>query len=306
MVLHPKSCCRALPIVLMVALIAVRTAPALAWGVEGHEVTALVAEHFLEPAAKKKLDALLASDHDTLTKPDLASRAVWADKFRDSDRNTTKVHYLATQNWHFVDIELSAPNFDEACFNHPAVPTGTPASKGPAKSCVADKIEQFRAELKDPRTAKAERLLALKFLLHFVGDIHQPMHAVDNHDRGGNSVPVLFGRHTASSALHHYWDEVLVEKLGKDAEQVAETIAAKYKDRKSEWMQGDPKDWALQSFAVARDVAYMLPSSHARDKHGVDCVVLDQAYEDKSVPRVEEQLAKGGMRLAKILNEALQ
>src|SRR5215831_16839768 len=79
---------------------------AIAWGSDGHMIVALIAQQNLDPDVKKKVDALLKSDKDKLTKKDTASRAVWADKWRDSDRNTTKIRYNATQAWHFVDIEI--------------------------------------------------------------------------------------------------------------------------------------------------------------------------------------------------------
>src|SRR6516225_4043340 len=94
--------------------------------------------------------------------------------------------YEQTRQWHFVNIELDGPNLDRACFGHPRLPAAVPASSSPAKACLVDKIEQFTAELSNSATAPGERLLALEFLLHLVGDVHQPLHAVDDHDAGGN------------------------------------------------------------------------------------------------------------------------
>jgi hypothetical protein len=164
--------------------------PAAAWGDEGHKIIALIAEHYLDPAIRTKVATLLAADTDTLTAHDIASEATWADKYRDSDRNTTKIRYEATWRWHFVDIELTQPDLASACFGHPPLPPGVPASKGPPQACVVDKIDQFAAELRDPATSAPEQLLALKFLLHFVGDLHQPLHASDDHDAGGNKKVV--------------------------------------------------------------------------------------------------------------------
>jgi len=114
----------------------------------------------------------------------LATGNTWADKYRDSDRDTTKIRYEATWRWHFVDTELAQPDLASACFDHPPLPAGVPASQGPPPACVVDKIDQFTAELSNPATGASERLLALKFLLHFVGDLHQPLHAADDHDAG--------------------------------------------------------------------------------------------------------------------------
>jgi hypothetical protein len=160
--------------------------PAIAWGDEGHKVIALIAEHYLDPAVRAKVAGLLAPNTDTLTDHDISSEATWADKYRDSDRDTTKIRYEATWRWHFVDVELAQPDLASACFDHPPLPAGVPASQGPPRACVVDKIDQFTAELSNPATGASERLLALKFLLHFVGDLHQPLHAADDHDAGGN------------------------------------------------------------------------------------------------------------------------
>jgi hypothetical protein len=167
--------------------------PAFAWGDEGHEIIALIAEHYLDSAARAKMAMLLAADTDTLTAHNIASEATWADKYRDSDRFTTKIRYQETRLWHFVDIELSEPDILSACFGHPPLPSGVPASEGPPRTCVVDKIDQFAAELGNPATAAPEQLLALKFLLHFVGDLHQPLHAADDHDAGGTKKIVAAG-----------------------------------------------------------------------------------------------------------------
>jgi hypothetical protein len=159
--------------------------PAAAWGDEGHKVIALIAEHYLDPAVRANVTGLLTADTDTLTGHDIASEATWADKYRDSDRDTTKIGYEATWRWHFVDIELAQPDLASACSGHPPLPPGVPASKGPPRACVVDKIDQFAAEFGSPTTSASEQLLAVKFLLHFVGDLHQPLHAADDRDAGG-------------------------------------------------------------------------------------------------------------------------
>jgi hypothetical protein len=95
---------------------------------------------------------------------------------RSPNQLRTKIHYQTTRMWHFVDIEL-AESLASACFGHPPLPPGIPASTGPPRACVVDKIDQFAKELGNPATPASVRLLALKFLLHFVGDLHQPLHA---------------------------------------------------------------------------------------------------------------------------------
>jgi len=132
---------------LFVALALTAPYPAFAWGDEGHKIIAVIAEHYLDPAARAKMAMLLSADTDALTGHDIASEATWADKYRDSDRDATKVRYEGTREWHFVDIELAQPNLASACFGHPPLPPRIPASQGPPRACVVDKIDQFAAEL---------------------------------------------------------------------------------------------------------------------------------------------------------------
>ena len=144
-----------------------------AWGDLGHQIVGVIAYSRLKPSVKTKIDALLTADKDDLTAPDLVSRTTWADKYRESDRQTTRIRYETTRKWHFADIEITTGDIDAACEHHPKLPRGTLASAGPANNCVIDKIEQFIAELRNPFVLKAEKILAVKFLLHLLGDLHQ-------------------------------------------------------------------------------------------------------------------------------------
>jgi hypothetical protein len=270
------------------------------WGDEGHEVVGLIAAHYLESAAAQQLNALLAQDSDALTAHDIASEATWADKFRDSDRNTTKVHYNQTHNWHFVDMELSHPDLGGACFGHPPLPAAKPASQGPPKDCVVDKIQEFSDELRATDTPPEERLEALKFLLHFVGDLHQPLHASDDHDAGGNQKRVSAKGFRAGN-LHHYWDTEWVSRLGSDPHAVANALIAKISAQQvQQWSQGSASDWAQQSFEIARTTAYgNLPAPSARGSYRLSATYVSAAQQ-----AVADQLSKAGVRLASVLNQA--
>jgi hypothetical protein len=286
---------------LFVSCIALAPRSAFAWGDEGHEIIALVAERFLDPAVREKIDAMLAADTDNLTAHDIASEATWADRYRDSDRNNTRQHYAQTRDWHFVDVELDDPNLDTACFGHPPLPAGTVASNGPARACVVDKIEQFAAELADPRTDPEERLVALKFVFHLVGDLHQPLHAADDHDAGGNRKRVTADGFRPGN-LHHFWDTEWVRRLGDDPRQIATALTAAISDEQRQaWSQGTISDWAMESFGVARKDAYgLLPEPGTRGVY-----VLDDRYIEAAVRDVQAQLSRAGVRLAVILNKVL-
>jgi hypothetical protein len=273
--------------------------PALAWGDEGHEVVGLIAQSFLEPATRRAVDALLAADPDPLTPHDIASASTWADKYRDSNFNGAR---LATRQWHFVDIELGAPNLDQACFGHPAIPAGTPASAGPADDCSVDKIDEFAAELANPATSADERIVALKFLLHLVGDLHQPLHSSDDHDRGGNTRRAAAAGFP-SGTLHHYWDTEFVEMPGSDPRRIADDLIRHVSPRDvQEWSRGTASDWAWESFHMAKDDVYgQLPPPNGRGGY-----LLSDAYVAMARRDVSLQLSKAGVRLAAMLNRALR
>jgi hypothetical protein len=267
---------------------------ALAWGNEGHEVVALVAQAYLDPAVLKKVNALLAADADNnLTAHYVASEATWADQYR--------LTHPETAPWHFVDIEISNPNLDQACFGHPAVPARQPASAGPRDDCVVDKIQEFADELGSSATNPEEQIVALKFLMHFVGDLHQPLHAADDNDRGGNQKRVsASGQHPGN--LHHFWDDVFVEQLGPDAKTIAADLVVHIsKDDVQAWSQGTPSDWAMESFQIAKRDAYgQLPDPSSKGVYHLDDDYMATATQD-----VSTQLSKGGVRLAFILNRVL-
>jgi len=222
------------------------------------------------------------------------------DKYRDSDRGTTKIRYEATWQWHFVDIELADPDLASACFGHPPLPAGVPASEGPPQACVVDKIDQFAAELSNPATKRSEQLLALKFLLHFVGDLHQPFHASDDHDAGGNKKLIAASGLNPGN-LHHYWDVEFVERLGTDPRQVTAILIGQISNpQRQEWSTGTPADWAMEAFALARRDAYgLLPEP---DDHGT--YALSPAYVEQAVRDVALQLSRAGVRLALVLSRA--
>ena len=269
---------------------------ALAWGDEGHEVTALIAYRHLTPKAKARLHQLLASDPDTLTAPDFASRATWADRYRTGHRETAP--------WHFVDLELDHPSFETACFGFPPTPAGQPASAGPSQDCVVDKISQFRAELHDPATAPAERLLALKFLIHFIGDVHQPLHAADNADKGANCIALEPSPGGRARNLHAYWDTTVVGDLGASASDIAARLDANISASDVvTWRRIDPKSWARESFGLARRDAYNLPNRPTCASPG--SVALSPAYQAAALADAAHQLSAAGIRMAVVLNDAL-
>lgn len=278
---------------------------AWAWGDAGHQVVGLIAQRHLLPEVRTRVEELLATDDSHLTpETSIASEATWADRYRDSSTERK----AQTFDWHFVDIEIgsdaSAASLSAACFNRPALPAGTPASAGVAKDCVTHKLEQFIAELKDPATERAERLRALQFVLHFVGDVHQPLHASDDHDSGGNDK-LAFIDHADPAPLHRHWDSSFVAMLGASPAEIAERLDAGITRAEiAGWLNTTPQDWTLEAFAISEaDVYGRLPAPSGLSK-GKPLYELSPAYVQQAVADTKLQLARAGIRLAAVLNAA--
>lgn len=265
--------------------------PALAWGTEGHALIADIAALRLTPAARHGVQRLLSrGDHETLE-----SIASWADA-RRHDRP-------GTGSWHYVDIPLAAQGYR--------------ASRDcPRGACVVHKLAHFADQLSDSDTSAAQRLRALKYVVHFVGDIQQPLHASDHDDKGGNEVTLTyFGRHTN---LHQVWDSRILEQaLGlhmrahfeydhaavqRHAERLLDDTTAAERQRWAGAIDDSHLTpaairWANQAHRMAVQVAYgKLPD----DRHGQ----WQTRYQAIAWRAVRRQLQRGGVRLAAVLNAA--
>lgn len=251
-----------------------------AWGQEGHEAVGTIAEARLSAAAKTGVHSILASG-DTL-----ASVATWADTVRFT---THKESY----NWHFVDIPRSAAGFDDArdCF----LPNDTqhPGAATDHMNCVVDRITFFKQVLADTTKTPTERLEALKFIVHFVGDVHQPFHAVGE-ARGGNDNKITeFGATQCGSSLcnlHSAWDTGMIVHAGMDTNAYVQHLQ-QYITANHITANGNPADWADESHA-AGNAAWI-------DNGGV----LDDAYYNAQMQVVDKRLALAGVRLAALLEE---
>jgi hypothetical protein len=298
------------------------SAPAAqAWGCKGHQTVAYLAEKHLTPAAQQMVQSLLNDNPiDPALKrwcnsaglDEMANSATWADDYRDKDKSTG--------DWHFIDIPLDAKQGQVQPFCG-------------AKGCVTQAIAQQLAILKNKNESGAKRAMALRFIIHFVGDLHQPLHATTNGDRGGNCVPVkYFGRnpHDKNNSytpnLHHVWDTEIVESdmQSPDPEVFADALDAQYADSFAEWQQGGMQldAWAWDGQQHAVDTAYgalakkIAPEpanatvNTCADNNNIGQrmfhkhIVIGTAYQEQAIPVVEERLAQAGIRLAMILNDA--
>jgi len=294
--------------------------PSLAWGPDGHRVIALIADHALQqsdPAVRAKILAVLASDKGShLTKNDIASEATWADVLREKSEEAR----AATAAWHSARLKPENPDLARACFGRNPLPSGYPASHGPQDNCSVDKIEQFATELKNPDTSAGERLTAVQFLLNLVGDLNDPLHAIDRGDRGGECIALQIGS-KPPVRLSSYWQETLVgEVVGSNPGAAASRIAASFPAADSQkFAQGTPEDWARETLEVAKTVTYSFAAGQPTGKRtfppragqeetcpSVDLYVVGPDYETKALAAVKTQLAKAGARLARVLRESVK
>ena len=268
---------------------------ARAWGQEGHAIVAEIAQRRVEPAALAKIYTLLRSELPGLsatTAISLASIASWADDYRPS--------HDETRNWHFVDIPYDRDTY------RPDVDCATDPRFG---DCVVNAIARAHRSLADCAKPDDERVAALKFLVHFVGDIHQPLHAITridpntgDQDHGGNTIEVMFYNKKTKlyeqTNLHAVWDTSLIMQKVYDWGEYVRLLETEWLPGKDigALQAGDPVDWALAAHRAAVEVAYNIRPDH----------VLDEAYVRDSLPVVDRQLALAGLRLARLLNETLQ
>lgn len=267
----------------IMTLLALVVAPSnsYAWGAQGHKVVALIAKRHLTETARGQLAKLLEQDDDVLTEPDLASRAVWADRYRES--------HTETGRWHFIEMERDG---------------STTPSKACERGCVVERLEYFERLLSDKRAPMSERLVALKFVLHFAGDITEPLHADGDHDSGGNCVHVLYRNRVHS--LHEIWDDETVRALGRDPERIAAALDASLTlDEFNAAQTGTAADWARQSKRFADSVAFRIKTKTGCVPADM-AIPIDDAYLADATRVSGSQLKIAGVRLAMLLNRALQ
>lgn len=303
-----------------VLALAVLPAPALAWGELGHRTVATIAMAEVKPETRRAIKKLLRHGAEVATPTcplrTLEDAAVWPDCVRGLG-----TRYGYSFPWHFQDISVCG-DFDvtEAC---------------PDGNCVTAQIPKQAKILAAKSRPVVERITALAFLAHFVGDVHQPLHVGEKGDRGGNEVPVDFGAMAGGKLnLHHVWDTELAERALTEPPPVgpASITAA---DRTA-WRKGSVTDWARESWQAAKDVTYgnlrdypdrcLLPpapppatplpanSPEAAVADSVGAVAaavagprakVDEAYVAAAIPVVRTQVERAGVRLAVMLDAAL-
>jgi len=306
------------------------SADAQAWGCDGHRAVVFIAERLLSPLTLARVKATLVAAPidpalrrfcDAVPDDPIADSSTWADDYRDVD--------AATFGWHFINVPR-------------AVVILTPSNERrycPDGTCVVDAVAaQFRA-----LTTSADPIVrgnALRFLLHFVGDLHQPLHTTTNGDRGGNCVPVTYHDRAPeqnpngdfSPNLHAVWDTSMIRTLMTarglvDARALAGDIVTRHPLPSTvsplRPTRGVVAGWAQGAHALGRTLVYprlarpiplepasLVPLASCSDNHDVGRrmlamrEVIDARYENAAFPAIVDQLRLAGVRLASVLKAA--
>ncbi len=292
---------------------------AQAWGCKGHQTVALIAEKHLTPETRQWVEKLLSENPidpklnrycGGAMRDAMADSATWADDVRGERKNGP---------WHYIDI-----------------PRGL--KRGPiepfcgAAGCVTKALSEQLAILKDKNADATKRADALRYVIHFVGDLHQPLHTTTNADEGGNCVPLKYFRrnahehnHSFSPNLHSIWDTAIPERdaEGADSAEYADTLEALFAADIEGWQKAGihVEDWVWEGYDFAESVVYgdLTPKIAIEPNVAVhSCsddnnigerllrqnIVAGEAYQEKAAPVAEKRIAESGVRLAMILNDA--
>lgn len=234
--------------------------PAAAWGPTGHRAVGRIAEHHLTPEAQQGVAAILGP-------LSLAQVSTWPDDIR-SDPS-----WKQATPWHFLSID-----------DNETLETTARAADGD----ILASIQRFEKVLRDPQAERPAKAEALKFLVHLVGDIHQPLHVGRRADRGGNEIIVLW--FSQPSNLHSVWDSGMIDNTKLSFTELAEFVDHPTPEEVAAWQSASVADWIKESFD-ARQQVYDLGK---RD--------LGYDYAFRQMPLVERRLAQAGVRLAGLLN----
>jgi hypothetical protein len=245
------------------AVTAAMSFQALSWGQTGHRVTGAIAEQYLTPEAQIAINQILINE-------DLAEASTFSDEMRS---NPSEFWQKTASPWHYVTVPAGKTY----------VEVGAP-EQGDAFSA----LEAFAKQLKDPQSSLEQKQIALKFIVHIIGDLHQPFHAGNGTDKGGNDVKLSF--FWEDSNLHRVWDSGLIDNENLSYTEMTAKLSRKITSQQAkEWMQADPETWIAESAELR---ANLYPESKK----------LSWEYQYQNLPIAKQRLQMAGVRMAAYLN----
>ena len=260
----------------------------LAWGPEGHAIVGAIADANLSTNAKTRVAQLLQGDLDAAGAPSgrnsLAAVASWPDEIKATAEGK------AAANWHFHESTV--------CDGQTAVCV--------SGACADEKISEMVKQLNSSEASARQKNEALKWIVHLVGDIHQPLHVGGNADRGGNSVKVALARATGVEAglnLHSVWDNQLAKLVLDDTEMAAKLKSAKLP---VDFIAGTPAQWMSEGQQLVKSTVYAFTGFACGTGPASDTVLLSSEYQAAAKKVIFPQLMNAGLRLATVLNQALK
>jgi hypothetical protein len=238
----------------------------LSWGVLGHRTIAKIAEIHLTPNARTAVGYYLGDQtmSDVSTYPDEILR---------------EEQYKYTAPWHYINVTLG---YDYSQFSA--------AVHSLQVDNVYTALQKCENDLRDPSKTKDEKAFALKFVIHLVGDLHQPMHVSRAEDKGGNTIKVTFNGQDAN--LHSLWDTRLIEHQGLDYEQLASKYDNATPEQIGKWQSDDLMKWLFESYQLSARI-------YADASKNTD---FDEAYYQAHLPVIQQRIEQAGIRLAGVLN----
>jgi hypothetical protein len=251
---------------------------ATAFGPDGHRIAGLLAERRLCAAARTEI-AALAGDTS------LAELGVWADTIRGQPE------WQASGPWHYMNVA------DPRDGTQRSAAMAIRAFRGPAEGDVLAAIERFRGELADRSRSRERRLDALRFVIHLVADVHQPLHVGRAADRGGNTIDVRYGKTVVN--LHRFWDSDVIGLRKQSPQRYARRLSQRFYESDviaASFAPVEPRAWAAESLAL-RGAVYAFPAAN----DGAP-VVLDAAYLTAAEQLTDERLVLAAARIAATLN----
>ncbi len=238
-----------------------------AFGRNGHRIVAEIAEQYLTANTRAQLMKLTGG-------MSLARLSTWPDEIK-SDKN-----WRHASPWHYINVE------DNADWQK--------LSRSPSGD-ILEALERFEKQLADSSLTDEKRWQALAFLIHFMGDLHQPLHVSRSEDKGGTKIPVKWFGESNRYNFHNVWDTLIIEHQQLNYTEYVNFLPVSGKDEKK-WSSGNYTEWAKESM-VLRSTIY----DYRVDKSGQPDLGYQYIFKHRS--EVEQRLQQAGIRLAKILND---
>lgn len=254
--------------ILLLCTLLVTAVALISWGVTGHRTIGRIAANHLSPQASAAIRELLGNET-------LAEASTWADEVRNQP------NYKHTAPWHYINLPLglSEPDFEKAV-------------KGMTQENVYGAVLQQEQVLSSTASSREQKIEALKFIVHFIGDLHQPMHVSREEDKGGNTIQVNYAG--VGTNLHALWDSKLLDHLGLDDQQLAQKCDQVSAAQVAAW-QSDPLiKWIWESYEISSKLYAEIDAMNSRS--------IDDSYYQAHIQIIQQRIEMAGVRLAGVLN----